>query len=123
MQTHEARDVLAQFFLDVARNGAAWGLSCCGALCAVFGGGELCFPLWSSENVAREMQRRHWPNLVVTRVALDTILDDCIPAARANNTPFGLGVAVHTESVTIPVKFMEEALNAALELRRRRTVN
>jgi hypothetical protein len=121
MQPDEARDVLAQFLLDVNRTGAAYGLCCHGDICAVFGPGMRCLPLWSSQRVARAMQRLCWPNLRVTRIALDEIPDDCVPVARERGTPFGIGVATHIETVAVPAGLVERGLNLALEMKRERT--
>ena len=113
MHRRDARAVLAQFLLDVARSGFAWGLSCCGDICAVHGHGHMCLPLWSDGEVARRMQRRHWPKLVVTRIALSEVLERCLPKAREDDLLVGVGVAVDAEAVAVPAQVLELGLREA----------
>ena len=113
MKQHDARAVLAQFFLEVASRGWAWGLSCCGDICSVHGHGQICLPLWSDEGVARRMQRRHWPKLVVTRIALSEVLERCLPKAREDGVLVGIGVAVDENAVAVPAQLVDLGLREA----------
>jgi hypothetical protein len=113
VQSNVAHSVIAQFLLDVVRSGFAWGLSCGGDIVAVSGHGHQCLPLWSDGDVARLMQQRHWPKLTVTRIALGEIQARCLPEARKNSVPIGLGVAVDHEAVVVPVQLVEAGLREA----------
>ena len=119
MQPHEMHEVFAQFALLVARAGAAYGLSCCGEIVAVSAQGVNCLPLWSSEAVAREMQRRYWPTLRVERIPLDDIFDVCVPSAYAAGAPIGIGVSVHAQCVAVPPEAVLAGLTLALEMKRK----
>jgi hypothetical protein len=122
LKQQAAHAVVANFVLGVASSGFAFGLSCCGDICAVHGAnqGELCLPLWSDGEVARRMQRRYWPKLVVTRIALSEILERCLPKARADGVPIGLGVAVATDAVVVPPQLVELGLREAEQFLRER---
>jgi hypothetical protein len=121
VKQHDARAVLAQFFLDVARTGFAWGLTCCGDICAVHGHGHMCLPFWSDGDVARRMQRRHWPKLVVARIALSEVIGRCLPKAREDGVLVGIGVSVEAEAVVVSAEVIELGLREAeAYLRRRR---
>jgi hypothetical protein len=113
VKQHDARAVIAQFLLDVARTGFVWGLSCCGDICAIHGHGHKCLPLWSDGDVARRMQRRHWPKLVVTRIALSEVLERCLPKAREDGVPVGVGVAAEVEAVIVSAQVIELGLREA----------
>jgi len=113
MQQTDARAVLARFFLEVAARGWAFGLSCCGDICAVHGHGQMCLPLWSDADVARRMQRRYWPKLVVTRIALSEVRGRCLPKAREDGVPIGIGVAVSEHTVAVPAQLVDLGLREA----------
>ncbi len=113
MKQHDARAVIAQFMLDVARTGFAWGLSCGGDICAVHGHGHRCLPLWSDGDVARRMQRRHWPELVVKRIALSEVLERCLPQAIEDGVLVGVGIAVDAEAVAVPAQLVKLGLREA----------
>lgn len=113
MKQPDVRAVLAQFLLDVTRTGFAWGLSCCGDICSVHGHGQVCLPLWSDEAVARRMQRRYWPKLAVTRIALSEVRERCLPKAREDGVPVGIGVAVSEHAIAVPAQLVDLGLREA----------
>jgi hypothetical protein len=83
----------------------------------------MCLPLWSDGEVALQMQRRYWPNLVVTRISLDDVFERCLPTAREQGVLIGVGVAVDAEAVAIPAEAVEAGLRAALQMLQEKAAN
>lgn len=116
MKQKAAASIYQNFLYELLRSKTAWGLSCHGDICAVHGAGMMCLPLWSDGEAARRMQQRYWPNLLVTAISLDDVLERCLPQARKDGVPIGVGVAMDSEAVVIPAAQLAEHIRLAARL-------
>jgi hypothetical protein len=113
VQQETAASVYKRFLFDLLRTRTAWGLSCHGDICSVNGADMKCLPLWSDGETARRMQKRYWPKLLVAAIPLDELLERCLPTARENGVPIGIGVAVDSDAVVVPAEQLAEHIRLA----------